>query len=52
MCTWRRLLHKPGSKERAVESLKLLSGQKHYSIVEFVFLKINHVSGNTLKPLN
>ena len=25
-----RLLHKPGSKERAVESLKLLSGQKHY----------------------
>ncbi len=25
-----RLLHKPGSKERAVESLKILSGQKHY----------------------
>ena len=25
-----RLLHKPGSKEKAVESLKLLSGQKHY----------------------
>ena len=25
-----RLLHKPGSKEKAIESLKLLSGQKHY----------------------
>ena len=25
-----KLLHKPGNKEKAVESLKLLSNQKHY----------------------
>ena len=35
-----KLLHKPGNKEKAVESLKLLSNQKHYSIVELSLIHI------------
>ena len=36
-----RLLHKPGSKEKAIESLKTLSNQKHYQHSGVCILKNN-----------
>jgi len=42
MCALEKtLLHKPGSKEKAIESLKILSNQKHYQHSGVCILKNN-----------
>ena len=47
MCSNNTLLHKPGSKDKAIESLKLLANQKHFNfVVECVYIKIMNAYGS------